>query len=61
VIIIALFHSSLDSVDGSGLLPNLNYYVFIGALALVALLLILFTRGRLGYRPTPDLLPVPPA
>lgn len=58
LIIVALFHSSLDAVDGSALLSRLTYYEFIGALALLVALLLLLTRGRLAYKP--DSLELPP-
>jgi membrane protease YdiL (CAAX protease family) len=61
LLIIALFQSSLDAVDGSSLLTKLTYYEGVLAFAVVALLLVLLTRGRLGYKPTPDLQPVPTA
>jgi uncharacterized protein len=61
LLIIALFHSSLDAADGSSLLSKLTYYEFFGALAVVVVLLVLLTRGRLAYKPIPDLQPVPPA
>jgi hypothetical protein len=60
LLIIALFQSSLDAADGSSLLANLTYYEGVLAFAVVALLLVLLTRGRLGYKPIPDLQPVPP-
>lgn len=61
LLILALFHSSLDAADGTALLSQLNYYVFIGALTIVVVLLILLTRGRLAYQPISDLQTVPPA
>jgi uncharacterized protein len=59
LLIIALFQSSLDAVDGSSLLSNLTYYEGILAFAVVAVLLVVLTRGRLSYKPSPDLLPTP--
>jgi len=61
LLILALFHSSLDAVNGTALLSQLTYYEFIGALVVMAVLLVLFTRRRLAYKPIPDLQPVPPA
>lgn len=61
LLIIALFHSSLDAADGSSLLSNLTYYESVLAFAIVAVLLVLLTRGRLAYQPAPDLQPLPPA
>ncbi len=58
LLVIALFHSSLDAVDGSSLLATLSYYEAVIAFAVVALLLVLLTRGRLAYKPIPDLQPV---
>lgn len=60
LLVITLFHSSLDAADGSPLLANLSYYDAVLAFAVVALLLVLLTRGRLAYKPIPDLQPVPP-
>jgi uncharacterized protein len=60
LIIVALFHSSLDAVDGLPLLSRITYYEFLGALAVVVALLLILARGRLGYKPDSlDLLPAP--
>jgi uncharacterized protein len=66
LLIIGLFHSALDATTGVVLLPLLvpgggTYAQVFGAFAVVALLLVLFTRGKLSYKPIPDLQPVPPA
>jgi membrane protease YdiL (CAAX protease family) len=61
LLIVALFQSSLDAADGSSLLAKLTYYEGVLAFAVVALLLVVLTRGRLGYKPIPDLQPVAPA
>lgn len=67
LLIIGLFHSSLDAVTGAVILPYLlpksvdPGVVVYGSFALVALLLVLLTRGRLAYKPSPDLQPAPPA
>lgn len=61
LLIIALFQGSLDAADGLSLLTNLTYYEAVLAFAVVAALLVLLTRGRLGYKPSPDLQPVPSA
>ncbi len=55
LLLIALFHSSLDATNGTPLLSKLTYYEFFGAFAVVVMLLILLTRGRLAYQPIPDL------
>jgi uncharacterized protein len=66
LLIVGLFHASLDATTGTVLLPQLvpgggTYAEVFGAFAVAALLLVIFTRGRLGYKPTPDLQPVPDA
>ena len=66
LLIIGLFHAALDTTTGAVLLPQLvpgggTYAEVFGAFAVVAVLLVLLTRGRLGYKAIPDLQPVPPA
>jgi uncharacterized protein len=66
LLIIGLFHGALDTTTGAVLLPLLvpgggTYAEVFGAFAVVGLLLLLLTRGKLGYKPIPDLQPVPPA
>jgi membrane protease YdiL (CAAX protease family) len=67
LLLIGLFHSSLGATTGAVLLPylvpkgaNLTFEIY-GAFAVAAALLVIVTRGRLAYTPTPDLQPVPPA
>lgn len=65
LLIIGLFHSSLDTVTGLALLSALlpkgvdPGVVIYASFAVAALLLVLLTRGRLAYKPIPDLQPVP--
>jgi membrane protease YdiL (CAAX protease family) len=66
LLIIGLFHAALGATTGAVLLPQLvpgggTYAEVFGAFAAVGLLLVLITRGRLGYKPIPKLQPVPPA
>jgi membrane protease YdiL (CAAX protease family) len=55
--VIALFHASIDTTASSAILttfyPGVDGRLLYIALAVVALVLILTTRGRLGYRETP--------
>jgi len=67
LLILGLFHSALGATAGAVLLPHLvpegadlTWEVY-GSFAVVAALLIVVTRGRLAYKPIPDLQPVPPA
>ena len=67
LLIIGLFHSALGATAGAVLLPHLvpegadlTWEVY-GSFAVVAALLIVVTRGRLAYKPIPDLQPLPPA
>jgi membrane protease YdiL (CAAX protease family) len=66
LLLLGLLHSSMDATTGAVLLPALvpgggTYAEIFGAWAVVALLLVLLTRGRLAYQPIPDLQPVPGA
>lgn len=65
MLIMGLFHGSLGAVAGTVLLPylvptgaNLTYEIY-GAFAALAVLLVVLTRGRLAYKPSPDLMPTP--
>jgi uncharacterized protein len=63
LLLLGLFHSSMDATTGAVLLPQLvpgggTYAEVFGAWAVVGLLLVLVTRGRLGYKSTADLQPV---
>jgi len=67
LLLIGLFHSSLGATTGAVLLPylvpkgaDLTVEIY-GAFAVAALLLVLLTRGRLTYKPIPDLQSVPTA
>jgi uncharacterized protein len=57
VLIVALFHSAFNAISGSEnitpiLLPGTAASLIpIGAVALIAVLLVVFTRGRLAYEP----------
>ena len=59
VLIVGLYHAAYGAATGSVLLHALNDAQFYGAMAVVAVLLVLLTRGRLGYKPSPDLAPTP--
>ncbi len=66
LLLLGLFHAALDTTTGAVLLPQLvpgggTYAQVFGAFAVAAVLLVLLTRGRLSYRPIPDLQPVPTA
>ncbi|HEX6798487.1 MAG TPA: CPBP family glutamic-type intramembrane protease [Ktedonobacterales bacterium] len=67
LLIIGLLHSSLDAVTGAVILPYLlpkgvdPGIVVYGSFGVAALLLIIVTRGRLSYKQTRDLQPVPSA
>jgi membrane protease YdiL (CAAX protease family) len=61
-----LLHASLDATTGAALLASLvpgggTFAQVWGAFAVVGLLLIIVTRGRLSYKPSPDLQPAPTA
>ncbi len=65
ILIMGLFHAGLGATAGPVLLPylvpkgaNLTIEVY-GSFAVLAALLIAFTRGRLSYKPSPDLQPTP--
>ena len=65
LLIVGLFHAALDTTTGAVLLPQLvpgggTYAEVFGAFAVAALVLVLVTRGRLGYKQIPELEPVPP-
>ena len=64
LLLMGLFHSALGATAGAVLLPHLApagaslTFVVYGSFAVVALLLVILTRGRLAYRPgSPDLRP----
>jgi uncharacterized protein len=66
LLIIGLFHGALDTTTGAVLLPLLvpgggTFAEVFGAFAVAAVLLVLLTRGKLSYKPIPDLQPVAPA
>lgn len=65
ILIMGLFHAGLGATAGPVLLPylvpqgaNLTIEVY-GSFAVLAALLIVFTRGRLSYKPSADLQPTP--
>ncbi len=67
LLILGLLHSSFDATTGAVLLPLLlpkgvdTTAELLVAFTVVAMLLVLLTRGRLAYKPIPDLQPVPSA
>ncbi len=65
LLIMGLFHASLGAVAGPVLLPylvpqgaNLTFEVY-GSFAVLALLLVVLTLGRLSYKPSAELAPTP--
>lgn len=67
MLLMGLFHGSLGATAGAVLLPylvpkgaNLTFAIY-GAFTGLALLIVIATRGRLSYKPSPDLAPVPAA
>ncbi|HET9492801.1 MAG TPA: CPBP family glutamic-type intramembrane protease [Chloroflexia bacterium] len=53
VVIVALFHAAMNAMQSelSKLSPDYNPYYLIGAFAVVSVVLLVLTRGKLGYRP----------
>jgi membrane protease YdiL (CAAX protease family) len=52
VLIVALFHASMNSTQGvlTGALPGYSTFYLLGAFAVASFVLIAVTRGTLGYR-----------
>lgn len=52
VIIVALFHAAMNSMQGElqKAVPGYNAFYLLGAFAVVSVILIAVTRGRLGYK-----------
>lgn len=64
LLLVGLFHASLGATAGAVVLPllvpkgaNLTFEVY-GAIAALALLLVIVTGGKLSYKPSADLQPV---
>jgi hypothetical protein len=51
VVIVAVFHAAMNATqsDLSKLVPGYNSFYLIGAFAVVSVLLVAVTRGKLGY------------